>query len=1017
MDAIVTIGALFGLCTFILPVVALFRTFRIGVLEQELTTLKLKVELLENERRERNKATLAQVPPPAKSTGAAPAVAPPPLISSTPPPVAAAREVSVHAASISTTEATPAALPSLPPSAPRVDPPSTAGPVIAPPAASVPAAPRPPPPASTQAQAAIPPTPPKPAFEWERWLGIRGAAAAGAVVLALAMVLFVKYSIEHGWLSPSMRVALGAITAIAALVSSEALRKRFGATSNGLAAAAIVGLYADTWAARGLYQLIPMELAFVLMVLTTAVCALLAVRHHSLLIATLGLAGGFATPFLLSTGSNRPIALFGYVLLLDVAFVIVALKKKWHGIALMALAGTALTQFAWVWRRAEPEQVLLALGILAVFAVLFAVVLNKQQISENRESWLLTRVAAVLLPFCFALYFSVQTSWPLSPLPLAGFLSLLCAAAFWISLEEKLAWLPVSAVSAAAGVLLLRTFTAPASGSPWVWTGALLLLGTVAPLALTLATRRSGDDHQLFDFSVLAKMGLLSGAAFSLLYQRQEPTLLPYAVLGLALAALLYWPALRSPSRVPWALPASGFLALYWAMLVHGAVLFATGVQIDFTLLTLLGVAGLFLALGLRSSQPPQREGTLRAAAVLSVGALFFFAMSRAPSMLEPRSAWAYVVALVALATFAGSSVDRALWLPVTVVASALFAFVSPVKTAGEFFTLASLTAAMALWPLLAGRHLQSARWAIYASALVGAAHFLPLYDGWEKLFGSSAVGGLPLALAIPPLVAMTFILSAFAPHTQEHRRAMTWYGGVALSFVALAIPLQLERHWMWVAWAAQGTALLCLLWPKVNHSGLKYFGLTLLTLAVAGLSLHPLTSSTFFAQGRAMPLLNWTLYSYGVPFVGLWWTASTFARLEKQRSGHEWGLTAVGALALWQGFVWINVTIADIFSRGNVLAYHHVPAQDLSMSVAWAVYALAILAVGMRRDSKGLRWSSLGILLVTLGKVTFYDLGHLTDLYRAASLLGLGVALFLVSIAYQRFVFAKKPSPVPETP
>ena len=52
------------------------------------------------------------------------------------------------------------------------------------------------------------------------------------------------------------------------------------------------------------------------------------------------------------------------------------------------------------------------------------------------------------------------------------------------------------------------------------------------------------------------------------------------------------------------------------------------------------------------------------------------------------------------------------------------------------------------------------------------------------------------------------------------------------------------------------------------------------------------------------------------------------------------------------------------------------------------------------------MRWLSLGLLVVTLGKVFLHDLGELEDLYRVASLVGLAVSLIIVSLVYQRFVF-----------
>ena len=50
--------------------------------------------------------------------------------------------------------------------------------------------------------------------------------------------------------------------------------------------------------------------------------------------------------------------------------------------------------------------------------------------------------------------------------------------------------------------------------------------------------------------------------------------------------------------------------------------------------------------------------------------------------------------------------------------------------------------------------------------------------------------------------------------------------------------------------------------------------------------------------------------------------------------------------------FVWINLTIADIFSTTNQLtiSFDRMPARDLSTSLAWAVYALLLLFQPMGR-------------------------------------------------------------------
>lgn len=124
---------------------------------------------------------------------------------------------------------------------------------------------------------------------------------------------------DHGWLAPPVRFAIGLITGIGLLVVCELrVARQYRVTTNALDAAAIAILFATFFAAHALWHLIPSGVAFGFMALVTATAVLLSLRRDSLVIAVLGLLGGFATPALLSTGENRPISLFMYLLLLNI---------------------------------------------------------------------------------------------------------------------------------------------------------------------------------------------------------------------------------------------------------------------------------------------------------------------------------------------------------------------------------------------------------------------------------------------------------------------------------------------------------------------------------------------------------------------------------------------------------------------------------------------------------------------------------------------------------------------------
>jgi uncharacterized membrane protein len=163
-------------------------------------------------------------------------------------------------------------------------------------------------------------------------------SAVAGIALVLAAVFFLRYSIDHGWLAPPVRVAIGILTGIALLVLCDLkAARRYPVTANALDAAAIAILFATFFAAHALWYLIPSSVAFGMLALVTATAVLLSIRRDSLFIAVLGLLGGFATPALLSTGENRPIPLFAYLLLLNVGLAWVANRKRWPVLTILTL--------------------------------------------------------------------------------------------------------------------------------------------------------------------------------------------------------------------------------------------------------------------------------------------------------------------------------------------------------------------------------------------------------------------------------------------------------------------------------------------------------------------------------------------------------------------------------------------------------------------------------------------------------------------------------------------------------
>jgi uncharacterized membrane protein len=156
------------------------------------------------------------------------------------------------------------------------------------------------------------------------------------------------------------------------------------------------------------------------------------------------------------------------------------------------------------------------------------------------------------------------------------------------------------------------------------------------------------------------------------------------------------------------------------------------------------------------------------------------------------------------------------------------------------------------------------------------------------------------------------------------------------------------------------------------------------------------------------LPLLNLLALAYLVPAI----LAVGYAlELRRHGMGLLADLAAVAALVL--GFVWLSLEVRRSF-HGPILTGATDTAETYAYSVAWLGYGAALLAAALWRRSATLRYASLAILALTVLKVFLFDMSELTGLYRAASFIGLGLALVAIGHLYQRFVFARPPPAPP---
>jgi uncharacterized membrane protein len=224
-----------------------------------------------------------------------------------------------------------------PPPPPREpeQPPKPAIPIEAPPPVETAEAIRPPSPPPAPPPTGTPGRAPR---GFEQRLGARGFVWLGGACIALAGAFLVKYSIDEGLLGPGMRVTLGILLGIALLVAGDVMRRTSATIGQALTAAGIADLYASLFAAVALYQLVPAALAFVILAALTFVAIGLSLRHGPF-VGLVGLAGGFLTPAIVSTGDPHPAVLFSYLYLLQLGALWLERQRGWWYLPAIANAG------------------------------------------------------------------------------------------------------------------------------------------------------------------------------------------------------------------------------------------------------------------------------------------------------------------------------------------------------------------------------------------------------------------------------------------------------------------------------------------------------------------------------------------------------------------------------------------------------------------------------------------------------------------------------------------------------
>lgn len=204
------------------------------------------------------------------------------------------------------------------------------------------------------------------------WLkGGNPLARIGIVVLFFGAAFLAKYAADHSRFPIELRFMALAIGAFALLIIGWRLREKRAGFAELLQGGGIAGLYLTVFAATKLFTLLPLGLAFGLMVVIALAAAILAVGQNALSLAVIGTAGGFLAPILVSTGSGNHVALFAYYAVLNLGVFAVAWFRTWRVLNVLGFLFTFTITGLWRVSGYEADDLFSADAFLILFFLMY----------------------------------------------------------------------------------------------------------------------------------------------------------------------------------------------------------------------------------------------------------------------------------------------------------------------------------------------------------------------------------------------------------------------------------------------------------------------------------------------------------------------------------------------------------------------------------------------------------------------------------------------------------------------
>jgi uncharacterized membrane protein len=811
---------------------------------------------------------------------------------------------------------------------------------------------------SSSVPAVVAPAPAGPTLE-ER-LGTRWAVWVGGLALALGGLLLVRYSIEQGVFGPGVRVALGALFALALVAVGEWFRRTerrlpveaipAAHVPSILTAAGTASAFGTAYAAHALYGFIGPAAAFALLGVI-GVATMLAAALHGPALAGLGLAGSLIVPLLVSSDAPNPWPLVIYLVAVAAAAYALARLRRWLWLASAVVAGA----FVWGavmlaqtggaagdWSSALFVHVALQLALAAAFMALEPHLATPDH--EAAPDWIATAALAALsvlaiLALAGARY---DAQWTLFTVAAAAILALTA----WRSA-------PAAAAAALAGAVALGAIAA--------WPGL-----------------KAPPDPRLLAPAVAEVLRLPDNVATFLVFAAMSTLAIA------ALAALRLWRGRALPVTTAALYALAAIVPPLLALILAYLRVTQFDRSISFALFAVL-LAALFHLASYRFRGLPE---SLRTPATHLATGAFAAGVAAAATlafvMVLDRGYLTVAFALTALTTAYFAVRDRIPLLRYMVVALGVIV-VARLAWDPRIMGASVGTIPVFNWLLLG--------YGVPALAFLAAGHILKTEreDLAARLCDALGVllAGLLVFFEIRHALNGGDPLANTSGHVEQGLFAL-----MSLGFAYVLMRLDLGRV------------------NPIFHFASLAFGVLSAIFIVFGLGIveNPMLSSD---RILGIPVFSSLLLAYLVPGLG----AVLLARASR---GVRPDWYAIGAAVLAMGllFGYVTLEVRHVFQGDQIGIWKGAEAPEVwAYSAAWLALGLVFLGYGIVRGSRAARLASAALVVLSVIKVFLYDLTGITGLWRALSVICLGAVLIGIGIVYQKLIFARPRNPSPQLP